>query len=111
VDAFETSIDRDCRRAHGVVDLFFGDVRERVRLLILARRLSSAGIDTDTLRDCIALAAERATLARRALHLQRSHQLFEAWHVFHRPLVFGMFLIVGVHVAVALYLGYARLFL
>lgn len=110
VDAFDASIDGD-RRAHGLVDLFFGEARERLRLWVLGRRLAGAGIDADTVRECIALAGERATLARRALHLQRTHQLFEVWHIFHRPLVFGMFLIVGVHVAVALYLGYARLFL
>jgi hypothetical protein len=111
VDAFDASIDGDRRRAHGLVDLFFGEARERLRLWLLGRRLTAVGMDADTLRECIALAGERATLARRALHLQRTHQLFEAWHIFHRPLVFGMFLIVGVHVAVALYLGYARLFL
>ena len=111
VDAFEVPIDGDRGRAPGLIDLFFGEARERVRLFVLGRRLRAAGIDAETLRDCIALAGERATLARRALHLQRTHRLFEAWHIFHRPLVFAMFLIVGVHVAVALYLGYARLFL
>ena len=111
LDAFDASIDVDSHRSHGLLDLFFGEVLARVRLLVLGRRLRAAGIDPDTLRDCIALAGERSTLARRALHLQRTHRLFEAWHVFHRPLVYAMFLIVGVHVAVALYLGYARLFL
>jgi len=110
VNAFDGSIDVD-RRARGVMDLFVGETVERLRLLMLARRLRAAGVNADTLRDCIALAAERSTLARRAGHLQRTHRLFEAWHVFHRPLVSAMFLIVAIHVAVALYLGYARLFL
>jgi hypothetical protein len=111
VNAFDASIDVDSRRAGGTMDLFFGEARERLRLFVLGRRLRAAGIEAQTLRDCIALAGERSTLARRTLHLQRTHRLFEAWHIFHRPLVFAMFLIVGVHVAVALYFGYARLFL
>ena len=111
MNAFDASIDVERQRARGVMDLFFGETVERVRLLVLARRLRAAGVNADTLRDCIALAAERSTLARRAAHLQRTQRLFEAWHVFHRPLVSAMFLIVGIHVAVALYLGYARLFL
>ena len=111
MNAFDASIDVDRQCARGVMDLFLGEARERLRLFVLARRLRAAGVNADTLRDCIALAAERSTLARRAAHLQRTHRLFEAWHVFHRPLVSAMFLIVGIHVAVALYLGYARLFL
>ena len=111
MSVFEASIDVDRRRARGVIDLFFGDARERLRLWLLSRRLRAAGLDADTLHDCIALASERLTLARRVIHLQRTHRLFEAWHIFHRPLVSAMFLIVGIHVAVALYLGYARLFL
>ena len=111
MNAFDASIDVDRPRARGVMDLFFGEAVERLRLFVLARRLRAAGVNADTLRDCIALAAERSTLSRRAAHLQRTHRLFEAWHVFHRPLVSAMFLIVGIHVAVALYLGYARLFL
>lgn len=110
LNAFDALIDADSHRTRGLIDLFVGEVRDRLRLFVLGQRLKTAGLDADTLRDCIALAGERSNLARRALHLQRTHRLFEAWHIFHRPLVFGMFFIVGVHVAVALYFGYARLF-
>jgi hypothetical protein len=95
----------------GTLDLFLGELRARVRLAVLRRRLQAAGVNVRLLHECISLAAERTTLARRAAHLQRTHRLFELWHVFHRPLVYGMFLIVGLHIAIALYFGYARLFL
>lgn len=42
-------------------------------------------------------------------HLERLRRIFELWHVFHRPLVYAMFAIVGLHVAIAIYLGYAQL--
>lgn len=56
-----------------------------------------------------ALVKEHATLVRRIAHLERTRRLFEYWHVFHRPLVYGMLLIVGLHIGIAIYLGYADL--
>lgn len=47
----------------------------------------------------------------RNVHLERLRRTFELWHVFHRPLVYAMFGIVGLHVAIAAYLGYAQLLL
>ena len=55
------------------------------------------------------LVAEHAILSRRLKYLERTRQLFHYWHVFHRPLVYGMVVIVGLHVAIAIYLGYAQL--
>ena len=97
--------------AASAVDLFIGELRARLRLTMLRRRLRAAGIDLRSLHECISLAAERAALARRAAHLERTRRLFALWHVFHRPLVYGMCVIVGLHIAIALYFGYARLFL
>ncbi len=48
-------------------------------------------------------------LARRIAHLHRTRQLFGLWHLFHRPLVYVMFILVALHIGVAFYLGYARL--
>ena len=91
------------------LDLFVGELRARVCLTAVRRRLASSGVDVRSLHDYISLALERAVLARRVAHLQRTQRLFDLWHVFHRPLVYGMFLIVGLHVAIVLYLGYGRL--
>lgn len=79
-----------------------------MRLAVVHRHLNAAGVDLEAVHDAIALASDHATIVRRLAHLQRTRHLFELWHVFHRPLVFAMILIVGVHVAVAVYLGYAR---
>ncbi|MEO8679611.1 MAG: hypothetical protein ABI665_11230, partial [Vicinamibacterales bacterium] len=56
--------------------------------------------------DALALIAERATLRRRIAYLKKTKTLFDAWHVFHMPLVYIMFVIVTMHVAVTLYMGY-----
>lgn len=53
-----------------------------------------------------ALLAERAGLQQRRHALAVTKRVFDLWHVFHLPLVWIMFAIVTLHVAVALYLGY-----
>lgn len=93
----------------GMLDLFFGELRVRTRLLLMRRQLRASGVDMRVVETAVSRAAEHASLARRLSHLQRTRRLFELWHVFHQPLVFGMFLIVGLHVSVAVYFGYARL--
>lgn len=106
--AFEATTAPKGGRAPGLADLFLGELRIRGRLLLIRRHLGDAGIDVALVHEAIRLASERAVIERRLSHLQRTRHLFELWHVFHRPLVFGMFVIVGLHVAIVVYLGYAR---
>jgi hypothetical protein len=109
IDRYQAAMTPGAGRAPGLIDLFFGELRARVRLGLLQRQLQRSGVDVSAVHAAIALASERGALARRLAHLERARQLFELWHVFHRPLVFGLFAIVTVHVAVALFFGYARL--
>lgn len=53
-----------------------------------------------------AIEKERAVLVRRIARLDRTRRLFQLWHVFHRPLVWVMFLVFFVHLGVAVYFGY-----
>jgi hypothetical protein len=96
-------------RVPGMLDLFVGELRARVRLRLMRRQLQAAGVDVAMIHDAIVLAAERGAIARRLAHLDRARRLFAMWHVFHRPLVSALFAIVTVHVAVAVFFGYARL--
>lgn len=111
LDEFDRSVEPAPGRPPGLLDLFFGELRVRTRLLLMRRHLRAAGTDLDIVHAAVTRAAEHATLVRRVCHLQRTRRLFDLWHVFHRPLVYGMFLIVGLHVAIAVYLGYAQLLL
>jgi hypothetical protein len=109
IDVYQATVAPASGRAPGVVDLFFGEFRARVRLGLMRRHLQASGVDVTAVHEAIALASERGALVRRLAHLERARHLFEMWHVFHRPLVFGLFVIVAIHVAVALFFGYARL--
>jgi len=95
------------RTAHpSLSGLFIGELHARVRLAFVRRRLRDLNVDVESLDAMVALAFERASLSRRLAHLERTKRVFELWHVFHRPLVLGLFVIVAVHVGVALFFGY-----
>ncbi len=111
LDEFDQSVEPTPERPPGLTDLFFGELRVRMRLFAIRRQLREAGVDVHAIHTLVSRAAEHATLGRRIAHLQRTRRLFELWHVFHRPLVDVMFLIVGLHVAIAVYLGYAQMLL
>ena len=57
-------------------------------------------------RQRAAIEKERRVLVRRIARLDRTRRLFQLWHVFHRPLVWVMFLVFFVHLGVAVYFGY-----
>ncbi|MGZ4808818.1 MAG: hypothetical protein ACXVIJ_04545 [Thermoanaerobaculia bacterium] len=78
----------------------------RRRSSALRRELRGAHINRDLIDEVLDLAEERAVLLRRIARLKRTRELFQVWHVFHRPLVWVMFLIFFVHLGVALYFGY-----
>ena len=81
---------------------------QRRRLIREVRRgLRRGHVPRQVADDAVRLARERAFLLRRLAYLQRTRQLFALWHVFHQPLVYLMFAVTIVHIAVAVYFGYA----
>ena len=56
------------------------------------------------------LAGEQRRLRQQVLLLRPFQRLFRYWHVFHLPLAIVMFLILAVHVGVAVLFGYTWVF-
>lgn len=90
----------------GVVGFLFGGILLARRLRALERDLVQGGASDEQVRAAVQIMAERGQIARRLRHLRTTKKLFDLWHVFHLPLVYVMFAIVSMHVALALYLGY-----
>jgi hypothetical protein len=90
----------------GWLGLLTGDLRMRSEFAALRREIDRSGISPELLGSAVQLIAERSNLLRQAAYLTKTKPLFDLWHVFHMPLVYVMFAIVAVHVAVAVYLGY-----
>lgn len=81
-------------------------VSARRRAASLRRQIRLSGLSGHLLHDALELAQERALLLRRIARLEKTRRLFQLWHVFHRPLVWLMFLVFFVHLGVAVYFGY-----
>lgn len=82
-------------------ELTLAELDERVEEMV-----RDAAERTLTPRQRAAIERERAVLVRRIARLDRTRRLFQLWHVFHRPLVWVMFLVFFVHLGVAVYFGY-----
>ena len=91
------------------VELSLDEIQERIDgLKLLADEAEAAYRGTHAMdSEIAALHAERALLTRRMKNLSRTKKLFDAWHVFHKPLVYVMFVIAVLHVAIAVYMGYS----
>ncbi len=75
----------------------------------LRREILRSHAGRQVLHDVHAVEKERAMMLRSIDRLERTRKLFQLWHVFHRPLVWVMFLIFFVHLSVAVYFGYTAL--
>ena len=98
---------RSSSRALARAGFVLGDFALGRGLAQLHGELAAAGIAPARLVAADRLIRERATLLRRIATLDTSKKLFHLWHVFHKPFVYVMLAIAAVHVAVALYFGYA----
>jgi hypothetical protein len=74
---------------------------------ILSRELE---ITEPYLHRVVQLAWRKMTLQRRIVLLNQVQQLFHYWHVFHKPFAIIMYIIMFVHVGVAVWLGYTWIF-
>jgi hypothetical protein len=62
--------------------------------------------DDRSLEHAIAVARKQAALSKRILFLSRTQQVFNLWHVVHRPFSYAFAILALVHIGLALYMGY-----
>ena len=106
IDEFERSIVPSAGARISLMGAVFGGFSVRWRLRALGRHIEESGVAPESLRRTVELIAERASLLRRLACLEQTRRMFELWHVFHLPLVYLMFAIVTLHVALVVYMGY-----
>lgn len=106
IEAFEHRNVPSAHTALSSFELLRGELRMRRDLADLRRHIAGAGVAPDLLATAVHLIAERATLLRQTAYLSRTKRWFDLWHVFHMPLVYVMFAIVAMHVALTVYMGY-----
>jgi hypothetical protein len=83
---------------------------DRKHQTAVRQTLVSTGIDAQQRRQIAALLKDAATLRSRMARLETMQSLFKYWHVAHRPFALIMLVIVVLHVAVTLLMGYRWVF-
>jgi hypothetical protein len=58
------------------------------------------------LERAIEVAQTQAALSKRVLFLKRTQQVFQLWHVIHRPFSYAFAILAILHIGIALYMGY-----
>lgn len=86
------------------------DFQRRRELHRLGRSLARRGVADADRAALLEVAEERIRLEQQLELLEPFQRMFRLWHVFHLPLALVMFLILAVHVAVAVYFGYGGLY-
>ena len=95
----------------GVVSSIWAIVKSDLkRPLVLARlrrsMLHAGTIPRETLEALLSMASHRALLRRRLVVLGRVQQVFHYWHVIHKPFAIIMYVVMGMHIGVAVWTGY-----
>ncbi len=88
------------------LQLIGSELQARRRTAALRKEIRQSGLNRALLHETLDVVHERAILLQRIARLKRTRQLFQVWHVFHRPLVWLMFAIFFIHLGVAVYFGY-----
>ncbi|MBS1261656.1 MAG: hypothetical protein MAG453_00985 [Calditrichaeota bacterium] len=99
---------RELARGLGAVFAWIAqDLTRPFRTRALLRRLRrETGVERELLREIVALARRRALLTRRRAFLTVAHNTLHHWHVIHRPFALVMFIIMFIHIGVAIVFGY-----
>jgi hypothetical protein len=58
------------------------------------------------LEGAILVARKQAALSKRILFLSRTQQIFNMWHIIHRPFSYAFALLAIIHIGIALSMGY-----
>jgi hypothetical protein len=82
------------------------DLTRRRRIHAMFEQLGRRGVPAAAVRRLRGFANRRVVLARRIAFLEQLRRLFHYWHVVHLPFSIIMFLILAVHVGVAMAFGY-----
>ena len=101
---------RDGKRHTGIlgvlVDGLTFDLHRRRQLRIFRQEFERSRISGRLLARLSHLALRRSVLRRRMEMLEQSRRLFHLWHVIHLPFTIVMFVILFIHVGVAVAFGY-----
>jgi len=94
-----------------LASFLLADIFRLFRIKKIRRILQrSTELSRKQIRVLISIMKKKAFLHRRLILWNNIHRLFHYWHVFHRPFALIMYIIMVIHVALTVILGYTWLF-
>lgn len=100
----------DMRLMEVITFFVINDLTRRSRLHTLFETLERRGLQAQMLSRIRVMASRRIMLTRRIAFLQQFKKIFHYWHVVHLPFSIVMFVILSIHVGVAIAFGYTWIF-
>ena len=109
VDAIcDASVQIGAGTVSAIMSLLRDDIFRPIAQRKLARSLSSAlPFSSAQLQSFLEISFERVQVKRRIAAMARVQQLFHYWHVIHKPFAIIMYIIMCIHIGVAVWTGYA----
>ena len=95
---------------HALVVALRYDITRRARMRRLKRSVAASGLPGVVQHDLVAVVRAQTKMEQQMVLLQPFQRLFHYWHIFHLPLTVVMFVVLGIHIAVAVMLGYTWIF-
>jgi hypothetical protein len=94
-----------------IISIFFDDIKRPFKIRKLKRDVTKRyKLPGDVFAKLIDISRRKSLLERKVLLLNQLQQLFHYWHIFHKPFAIIMYLIMMVHIGVAIWLGYTWIF-
>jgi hypothetical protein len=90
-----------------LLDLLAGDLKRFSKSKRIKKQLiSQYHLPAHDIAELLKLLKQQAQISRRIMLWNNIHQLFHYWHVFHKPFALIMYIIMIIHIGIALWLGY-----
>jgi len=93
-----------------LLEAFRHDLGRRSHLKRARAELREQGVSAEAMRALTRVAQEERRIDLQIALLEPFQRMFRYWHAFHLPLAILMFVILGVHIAVAIMFGYTWIF-
>jgi len=115
LESIEASIFPPIRPEKGLfvafISMIYNDTLKPIRSYRLKKYLQKKlNLSSHAVNQMLVTVKRKAMLQRRISMWNATHQLFHYWHVFHKPFAIIMYIIMLVHIMVAVYVGYAWIF-
>ena len=95
---------------HALVVAVRYDLTRRARMRKLPGAVAATRLPGVVQHDLLAVTRAQTKMEQQMVLLQPFQRLFHYWHIFHLPLTLVMFVVLGIHIAVAVMLGYTWIF-